>query len=143
MAGLFISGLTCFPILLEVQAGMRFYFAQGTAEPEFVLQIFKGVTETHAQYPFLFYGTDWLGFAHILFAILFYGVFKDPIKNIWITQFGIIACYAIFPLALIMGPIRGIPFWWQVVDSSFGILGLMLLIPIYKMTLKLQNKTSI
>lgn len=135
--GLFLSGVTCFPILAEVQAGERYFFALGTNPPEFVQTVITGVTGTSAKHPFLFYGTDWLGFAHILFALLFYGVYKDPVKNIWVTEFGLIACVAIFPLAFIMGPIRGIPFWWQLVDSSFGIIGLMCMLPVYRLTKKL------
>jgi hypothetical protein len=27
----------------------------------------------------------------------------------------------VIPLALICGPIRGIPFWWRMIDCSFGI----------------------
>jgi hypothetical protein len=134
MAGLFFSGLTCFPILWEANIGMELFQSLGLNPPPFVTTVYHGVTQTFETHPFLFYGTDWLGFAHILFAILFFGVYKDPVKNIWVTQFGIIACFLIFPLAFIMGPIREIPFWWQCVDSSFGVIGLFVLIPIYKKT---------
>jgi hypothetical protein len=34
-----------------------------------------------------------------------------------------IACAGIVPLALICGHLRGIPFWWQLADMSFGIVG--------------------
>jgi hypothetical protein len=40
-----------------------------------------------------------------------------------VIEFGIIACLAIFPLALIAGSIRGIPFFWQIIDCSFGVFG--------------------
>jgi hypothetical protein len=82
MAGLFISGLTCFPILTEVEWGNLFFDAWGKTPPDFVQKVTIGITETMANHQFLFYGTDSLGFAHILYAILFYGVYKDPIKNI-------------------------------------------------------------
>jgi hypothetical protein len=36
-----------------------------------------------------------------------------------------IACVLIIPLALICGPIRGIPFGWQLIDCSFGIVGIV------------------
>jgi hypothetical protein len=139
MAGLFISGLTCFPLLAEVNLGTLVYSAWGKTPPPFVQNVTTGIIETMANHEFLFYGTDWLGFAHVLFAILFYGVYKDPVKNIWLVQFSLIACCAIFPLAFIMGPLRGIPFWWQVVDSSFGIIGLIVMIPVYQMTKSLQE----
>jgi hypothetical protein len=137
MAGLFISGITCFPIMYEISWGNALFDAWGIKPPPFIQDITRGITETMAHHQFLFYGTDWLGFAHILFTLLFYGVYKDPIKNIWVTEFGLLACLAIFPLAFIMGPIRGIPFWWQLVDSSFGIIGLWVMWPVYRMTKKL------
>ncbi len=34
-----------------------------------------------------------------------------------------IACVLVVPLALICGPLRGIPFFWRLIDCSFGILG--------------------
>lgn len=38
----------------------------------------------------------------------------------------------IIPLALICGPIRGIPFFWTCVDMSFGVLGLVPLALAYR-----------
>jgi hypothetical protein len=58
IVGLFLSGITCFPILTEVQAGERYFFAMGTNPPEFVQTVITGVTETSKTHPFLFYGTD-------------------------------------------------------------------------------------
>ena len=52
------------------------------------------------------------------------------------------AAWAIFPLAFIMGSIRGIPFWWQLVDCSFGVIGLMVMVPVYKMPLNLIQKNT-
>jgi len=134
MTGLFLSGLTCFPLELEMSIANTLFAAWGSTPPPFVQEVMTGITETMANRQFLFYGTDWLGFAHILYAVLFYGVYKDPIKNIWVIQFGLFACIAIFPLAFIMGPIRGIPFWWQLIDSSFGVIGLIVMLPVYRMT---------
>ncbi len=36
-----------------------------------------------------------------------------------------LCCLAILPLALIAGPLRGIPLWWQLIDISFGVFGLI------------------
>ena len=36
-----------------------------------------------------------------------------------------IACLAVIPLALICGPLRGIPWFWQPIDCSFGVLGII------------------
>jgi hypothetical protein len=36
---------------------------------------------------------------------------------------GLIACALVIPLALIAGGFRGIPFYWRLIDCSFGFLG--------------------
>ena len=74
---------------------------------------------------FFFYGYDWLAFAHFMLAILFIGPLKDPVKNKWVIEFGIIACLLIIPFALIAGQLRGIPIWWRLVDCSFGVVGII------------------
>jgi hypothetical protein len=56
-------------------------------------------------------------------AHAFYGLYRDPVRNIGVVEFGMIACAGIIPLALICGPIRGFPFWWSVIDMSFGPSG--------------------
>ena len=43
-----------------------------------------------------------------------------------------ISCVAVIPLALIAGPIRGIPFWWQIIDMSFGVVGIVPLLFAYR-----------
>jgi hypothetical protein len=80
------------------------------------------LADTNARYPFLAYGTDWLAFAHIVLAILFIGPFVDPIRNRWVITFGLIASVGVFLLALIAGPIRGIPLYWRLIDCSFGLV---------------------
>ena len=71
------------------------------------------------------YGTDWLAFAHIVIAMAFIGPLRDPVKNIWVIEFGMIACVLVIPLAAICGPLRGIPWLWILIDCSFGIFGIM------------------
>lgn len=46
-------------------------------------------------------------------------------RNKWVLQFGAIACIGVVPLALIAGPIRGIPPYWRLIDCSFGIVGIV------------------
>jgi hypothetical protein len=87
--------------------------------------VHQGLNETSIHYPFIFYGTDWLAFAHIMIAVAFIGPLRDPVKNIWVVEFGMIACVLLIPLALICGPIRSIPFFWTLIDSSFGIFGII------------------
>ncbi len=123
------AGLTAFPLIWEINLLYRFIgpgsFMEHTFPPmtQWISFIYQGLTETNQKYPFMLYGTDWLAFAHIVIAIAFIGPLRDPVRNIWVIEFGMIACVLIIPTVLIMGPIRGIPPFWQVVDSSFGVLG--------------------
>ena len=102
----------------------------------------KGINETAGQYPFLFYGYDWLAFAHFVLAILFIGPLRDPVRNKWVIEFGMIACLLIIPFALVAGHFRGIPFWWRLVDCSFGIAGLVPLIICYRKINRLEELTT-
>ncbi|MCW3117058.1 MAG: hypothetical protein JWM28_1140 [Chitinophagaceae bacterium] len=90
-----------------------------------IYQVYSGVAGTNDNYPFIAYGYDWLAFAHFVLAILFIGPLKDPVKNKWVIEFGMIACLLIVPFALIAGHFRGIPLWWRLIDCSFGVIGLL------------------
>lgn len=130
MSALALSGLTAVPLEWELKLFMPLVekiSGRGIAFPAMVAWIHRindGVQNGYGQYPFLAYGTDWLAFGHVAIAIAFIGVFRNPIKNIWVVNFGIIACLLVIPWTLIFGAIRGIPFFWQLIDMSFGILGL-------------------
>lgn len=101
--------------------------------------VYQAVRLSNSHYPFLSYGTDWLAFAHIMLAILFVGAQRAPVRNIWVIEFGLIAAAAIFPLAFIAGGIRGIPIFWRLIDCSFGIITLALLLPCYRMIKRLDT----
>jgi hypothetical protein len=83
----------------------------------------SALDSTASTYPFLAYGTDWLAFAHLVIAVAFVGPYRDPVRNKWIIQWGLLACVGVISLALIAGPIRGIPFGWRLIDCSFGVFG--------------------
>ena len=57
-------------------------------------------------------------------AVAFIGPLRDPIRNMWVIEFGMIACILIIPWALMFGVIRHIPWFWSVIDMSFGIFGI-------------------
>jgi hypothetical protein len=131
MLGLIVSGLTAFPLIPEINLLERI-MGQGTFVEDvwpdmarWISFVHQGLTETNNSYPFILYGTDWLAFAHITIAIAFIGPLHDPVRNIWVVEFGMIACILLIPLALIFGPIRGIPFFWTIIDCLFGILGII------------------
>ena len=124
MIVLALSGLTAIPVV----SGINF-LAKMTEDIHFIQpwmeRVQVGINETSNNYPFLFYGYDWLAFAHFVLAILFIGPLRDPVRNRWVIEFGIIACLLIVPFALIAGHFRGIPLWWRLIDCSFGIIGLL------------------
>ncbi|MDQ3045979.1 MAG: hypothetical protein M3R27_00400 [Bacteroidota bacterium] len=139
---LVLSGVTAFPLETELE----FLTAHATSFPivlqEWLAKIYMAIKTTNAQYPQLSYGSDWLAFSHIVIATVFIGPLMDPVRNIWVIRFGMIACVMVFPLALIAGPIREIPFYWQMIDCSFGVFGLIPLWICHKKIrqLEIQNK---
>lgn len=58
-----------------------------------------------------------------MLAVLFVKPFQDPVKHLWVLDYGLFLCVAVLPLALVCGPLRGIPFYWRLIDCSFGIVG--------------------
>jgi hypothetical protein len=64
-----------------------------------------------------------LAFGHFVIAIAFVGALRDPARNIWLFQFGMIACVLVVPYALLFGELRGIPIYWRLIDGSFGVFG--------------------
>jgi hypothetical protein len=117
LLGLVLSGATAIPLQLETGRLTRLSNAQ------WLLRVHAALVQTESQYPFLFYGTDWLAFGHFVIAIAFIGALKDPVRNRWLFDFGLIACALVIPWALVFGAIRGIPFWWRLIDCSFGVFG--------------------
>ncbi len=101
--------------------------------------VYVGVADTQAKYPFLFYGFDWLAFAHLMIASLFYGVYKDPVKNKFIINWAMFCCIAIIPLAFICGPIRAIPLTHIIIDCCFGVFGIIPLLICKKWIEKFEN----
>jgi hypothetical protein len=134
VVGLVFSGLTALPIQTEVSILQRVVGEGSPTGPwwpvlaRWISFVHRGVTETSARFPFLFYGTDWLAFAHLVIAIAFLGPLRDPVRNIWVVEFGMIACVLVIPWALICGPLRGIPFFWRLIDCAFGVVGI---VPLY------------
>lgn len=138
---LILSGVTAFPLQWELNLLCSF-LAENTYTNGLTTWIFlvnETINEVATSRPFLLYGTDWLAFAHIVIGIFFIGVYKDPVRNQWITTTGIIACLGVFPIAFIAGYLRNIPFFWQLIDCSFGVIGLIPLLLIHKYTLQLKE----
>ena len=137
MIALILSGVTAFALETElawlctvIPRGINLFF--------WIQKCYVAIKDMNAEYPFLAYGYDWLAFAHIVIAIAFIGPYIDPVKNIWIIQFGCIACILIWPTAFIAGYVRQIPFYWKLIDCSFGVIGLIPLLICYKKIKRLE-----
>lgn len=122
MACLFLSGVTAIPIDAELPVLLTL-LPVNSAAYLWIENILTAYRNVKSQYPFLLYGYDWLAFAHFVLAILFIGPYRDPQKNIWVIEFGMIACTLVIPLATIAGYVRHIPLGWQLIDCSFGVFG--------------------
>ena len=138
--GLALSGITAFPIETELAFLARHCGAFPSAMANWINTVYIAVKNTNTTYPYLSYGTDWLAFGHLVIATVFIGPLKDPVKNIWVLEFGMIACVMVFPLAFIAGPIRGIPFFWRLIDCCFGIIPLYICYGNIKKLEKLQTE---
>jgi hypothetical protein len=134
MTGLFLSGLTAIPLIPEL-SWLLSNTPEGTSFYTWLQRVLIALEDTQEKYPFVFYGFDWLAFAHFILAILFIGPYRDPVKNIWVLQFGLISCVLVFPLAFLAGYFRGIPIGWQLIDCSFGLAGFVILWYCYKKSL--------
>ena len=134
-----ISGITAFPIESELELAHNNINHFPEFLRDWISKVYFAVKGTNENYPFLAYGTDWLAFAHLVIAVAFVGPLRDPVKNVWVIQWGMISCLMVFPLALIAGPIRQIPFYWQLIDCTFGVVGITLLYICYRKILALKK----
>ena len=139
--GLVLSGATAIPLVQEIGFLHRVVHSRESFGPEireWIQAVHAGLLDTNARYHFLFYGTDWLAFGHFAIAIAFVGPMRDPVRNIWVIEFGMISCLLLIPYALVFGALRGIPFWWRLIDCAFGVFGFIPLWLPWRATKKLQ-----
>lgn len=131
---LIASGLTA----IFAREGLRFLsplFSQGSflqsfwpSMSDWLTLVFHAIEEVYDKYPFLAYGYDWLAFGHFIISIPFLMAIRDPIRHSWVITYGIFACLAVLPFAILFGAIRGIPLFWRGVDTLFGLGGLIVLL---------------
>ena len=123
---LVLSGVTAFPVYSELKwINKMHFFSRDSFLGNWLLQVWVAVREINHIFPFLFYGYDWLAFAHLVIAMAFLGPYRDPVRNKWIIEWGMLCCAAVIPLAIIAGPIRHIPWYHIVIDCMFGIIGII------------------
>ena len=131
--GLVLSGATAIPLETELNWVVELSGARASVDSpgaasvpvwaEWLRRAQAALHETNVKYPFIGYGGDWLAFGHFAIAIAFIGAWRDPVRNRWLFEFGLIACALVIPYALVCGTFRGIPFWWRLIDCSFGVFG--------------------
>lgn len=124
MVSLVISGATAIPVQAELNWFLNTFPSNNSLSRIFVT-VLGAVNYTQANYPFLLYGYDWLAFAHFVIAVAFIGPLINPVRNIWVIEFGMIACMMVIPFALVFSAIRTLPFWWSLIDCSFGVIGVL------------------
>jgi hypothetical protein len=141
IAGLVVSGVTAFPLLLELRLLTQWLGVDATSDPAlqnglvgWVLRVRMGLEKVYGEFPWIAYGTDWLAFGHCVIALFFVGPWRKPVENAWVLKVGLVACVLVIPLALICGPIRGIPLGWRLLDCSFGVFGAIPLLCCLKWT---------
>ena len=130
--GLVLSGVTAFPLLTELKLLSQWLGVGNAVSPDghtgltyWILTVRCGLEQTYEKFPWIAYGTDWLAFAHLMIAAFFVHPWLHPTTSRPTLYAGIFACGAVIPLALICGPLRGIPFYWRLIDCSFGIFGVL------------------
>lgn len=148
--GLVISGLTAIPLESELRLIHRALGINGTnvettssGLEQWIMTISKGLQETNARYPFIAYGTDWLAFGHLMIALVFVGAWRDPVRNKWLFDFGLLTCVLVIPWAFVLGELRGIPIYWRLIDCSFGVFGAIPFWLARKWTRQLELKPAV
>lgn len=117
--GLIISGATAMPLDMEVR------WLSGWQGPgaQWIARVREGLEATGRLYPFMAYGTDWLAFGHFAIAIIYIGAWREPVRNRWLFDAGLILCALVVVYAMVCGQVREIPLGWRLLDCSFGVFG--------------------
>ncbi|MFI5134703.1 MAG: hypothetical protein ACHQD9_02500 [Chitinophagales bacterium] len=127
IVGLLLNGISIIPLRTEISI----LLATNDSLPKFLQEwlnyVSQGLQETGNQYNFMRYGFDWLGFTHLLIAILFFGALKDPVKNEWVVKWGMIVSLLSIAMALGWEQLRSVPFWWSIIDAMIALLAFVVL----------------
>ena len=149
IVGLVLSGITAFPLLKELQLLCAWFGLPAEAAAvnytglsHWLLLVREGLATTYARYPFIAYGTDWLAFGHLIIALFFIAPFREPGAHLSVIRVGMVACLLVVPFALTCGAIRGIPFYWRLIDCAFGVFGVVPLWIALRSGCKLRGLTS-
>ena len=126
--GLFVSGVTIWP--WEIELSFAISTLQSIQGPEPLIELLQEIRHDMRMLDennsFVLYVADWLAFAHLVLAALFLMALKDPIRNVLVVRFGILCSLSVPILAIICIPMRGIPLFWILIDSSFALCAIPL-----------------
>lgn len=125
-----LSGISAFPLKSETRFLIHHLHWFPPFMKSWILQVHDAVWATP---DVVLYGTDWLAFGHLVIAMFFIPVYAKPIQYQLNLKIGMLACLAVFPLAFACGPVRGIPFFHQLIDCAFGVVGFALLAYIHQL----------
>ncbi len=128
--GLFLNGIAAIPLQTQVDAAARVMKVEhlnpdqaASSFTKWLLVVRDALHYNNTKFPFVAYGTDWLGFALIVMAVAFFGCVQHPLRNAWLFRVGMIASVMLIPWALIVGEVRGVPLGWRLIDCAFGVVG--------------------
>jgi hypothetical protein len=145
LIGLIFSGLSAFPLLTEIRILSRFLgidepsrYLAFTGLSHWIAFVHFGLEETYERFPFFGYGTDWLAFGHLASAAFFIRPLRHPLDSDWVLKTGLWICGAVIPVAFIAGQVRGIPVYWSLLDSAFGVFGSLPLFYCLRISRKMQ-----
>ena len=126
--GLFVSGVTIWP--WDIELSFAISALQAIAGPEPLIQLLQDIQQDmrllEQSNSFVLYVADWLAFAHLVLAVLFLMALKNPIRNVLVVRFGILCSLSVPVLAITCIPMRGIPLFWILIDSSFALCAIPL-----------------
>jgi len=71
--------------------------------------------------------------------VAFVGPWRDPVRNVWVVDFGLIGMRLVVPFALIAGAVRGIPLYWRLIDCGFGVIGCVPLLVCRRLIAQLEG----
>lgn len=145
IVGLILSGLTAFPLLTELRWLGSFLgiadpaaYAQFMGLKHWIAHVWLALAQNEHDFPFMAYGTDWLAFGHLAIALFFIRPWFKPRESDWVLQCGLVCCAGVIPLAFVAGHVRGIPVYWRLIDSAFGVIGAVPLLYCLRVSRQMQ-----
>ncbi|MBN1124905.1 MAG: hypothetical protein JXA82_07850 [Sedimentisphaerales bacterium] len=143
--GLILSGIIFFPLKQQLDLLVRLCGPGTWVETVFspmaywIDRMHEATIDVHRDHAFVFYCTDWVAFAMIIVGLAFWGPIRNPVRNRWVIEWGILISVLSVLTVLISAPLRGWPWFWLPFDSSFGILALVPLWLAHHWTCRLEK----